>query len=259
MRPNGQQDRADRRSRHAAPLDQIEGQQEEHAGERSIEEQRQDVGDEEGARAEERGRQDRIGGPAFDAPEDREPDEPPRQAAGRPIRRLRFLPTARSGHRSGHRAKLRRATEPAQSSGPDGGRVAALLDTCANVSHSAAADSGRLIRKATRQLIVSIRNPPSGGPSEVVIADAAAQNPIARPRTSRGKVAAMIARLCGTSSAPPIPCTARPAIRIRHSAPARRRATPPRRSTMPITKIRLRPTRSPSPPATRISAPSISV
>ena len=47
-----------------------------------------------------------------------------------------------------------------------------------------------------------------------MIAEAAAQNPIAWPRISRGKVAAMMARLCGTSRAPPIPCTARAAIRI---------------------------------------------
>ena len=52
-----------------------------------------------------------------------------------------------------------------------------------------------------------MRKPPNGGPSEVVIAEAAAQVPMARPRTSFGKMAEMIARLCGTSSAAPTPCS----------------------------------------------------
>ena len=57
-----------------------------------------------------------------------------------------------------------------------------------------------------------MRKPPIGGPSAVVTADAAAQVPIALPRMSLGKVAEMIARLCGTRSAAPTPWIARAAI-----------------------------------------------
>ena len=57
-----------------------------------------------------------------------------------------------------------------------------------------------------------MRKPPIGGPSAVVTAEAAAQVPIALPRMSLGKLAEMIARLCGTSSAAPMPWSVRAAI-----------------------------------------------
>ena len=86
------------------------------------------------------------------------------------------------------------ASPPSQSSLPvcDGSR---LSGTYRQVSQSATAAMGRLIQKAARQVIVSMRKPPSGGPSAVVTAEAAAQVPMARPRTDFGKQADMMARL----------------------------------------------------------------
>ena len=79
------------------------------------------------------------------------------------------------------------------------------------------------------------------GPRIVVSEDAAAQIPIAQPRRSRGYAAAMIARLPGTISAAPAPCTARAAISstaVGATAEITEAAT---KMTMPMANTRLHP------------------
>src|SRR5256714_8879679 len=77
------------------------------------------------------------------------------------------------------------------------------------------AASGTLMKKAERQLTCSINQPPTTGPTAVVIALNPDQVPIARPRSAPSNVALIIARLPGTKNAAPIPCSARPIIRER--------------------------------------------
>ena len=86
-----------------------------------------------------------------------------------------------------------------------------------------------------------------------------AQVPIARPRSPSGKLALMIARLLGTSSAPPIPCTARAAISIPAPGAIPQATEAAVKTATPITKILRRPNRSPAAPPTRISALNISM
>ena len=76
-----------------------------------------------------------------------------------------------------------------------------------------AAPIGRLMKKIERQPTVSTSQPPSGGPSAVVRAPAAAaQVPIAGPRASPLYAAPTIARLAGVSRAAATPCAIRAAI-----------------------------------------------
>ncbi len=74
---------------------------------------------------------------------------------------------------------------------------------------STAAASGTLMKKIHRQENVSTSHPPSTGPTPAAIAVNPDQVPIACPRRSREKLALMSARLPGTRSAAPIPCTPR--------------------------------------------------
>ena len=67
------------------------------------------------------------------------------------------------------------------------------------------------MKKIARHDSASTSQPPSTGPNAVVSAETPAQVPIARPRSSSANEALMIARLLGTSSAPPTPCSARAA------------------------------------------------
>ena len=116
------------------------------------------------------------------------------------------------------------------------------------------AASGRFSQKAHRHPRLSIRNPPTAGPSAVVIDAAPAQVPIARPRISGGKAAEMIARLCGTISAAPTPCTARAAISAPIPGASAQAAEASAKSRIPETNTRRRPNRSPAAPPTSSSA-----
>ena len=75
-----------------------------------------------------------------------------------------------------------------------------------------AAASGGLIRNTQRQDPARISHPPRNGAMAAALPLSPAQAPIARARSDSTKVAWMIARLAGVSSAPPTPCRARPAI-----------------------------------------------
>src|SRR5712692_3600247 len=93
---------------------------------------------------------------------------------------------------------------PHQSSLPDAS-VSRLSGTRQNRTPSTTAASGTLRKKTQRQEAYWTNTPPSTGPTTVVIEEKPDQVPIARPRCSLLNEALMIARLPGTSSAPPIP------------------------------------------------------
>ncbi len=71
---------------------------------------------------------------------------------------------------------------------------------------------GILMKNTARHETCSINQPPITGPIAVVIAPKPDHVPIARPRSCSGNELLMIARLPGTSSAAPNPCTARATI-----------------------------------------------
>ena len=92
----------------------------------------------------------------------------------------------------------------------------------------------------------------------VAIPAHAVHEPIAAPRSSRGKAAMITASALGVSSAPNAPCSARPAIRTPMSgASAHNKEHSPNPAT-PMENTRRSPKMSPSEPPTRISEPSAS-
>ena len=149
------------------------------------------------------------------------------------------------------------STPPAQSSGPAVGDR--LSGTWARASTTTTTASGRLIQNAACQPNESTRNPPTAGPSAVLIALAPAQVPIAAPRSSGGNAAEMMARLCGTIIAAPIPCTSRAAISASTPGASAQPSEASAKTPVPSRNSRSRPKRSPAAPPTRISAPRNSV
>ena len=105
------------------------------------------------------------------------------------------------------------------------------------------------MRKISRQEAAWISQPPMNGPMALPTPDRPDQAPIALPRSSGWKEASMIARLPGVSSAAPMPCTARAAIRTGASGAALHRTEATANHTTPARKIRLRPYLSPRAPA----------
>jgi hypothetical protein len=94
----------------------------------------------------------------------------------------------------------------------------------------------------------SVITPPSSGPIASAIAETPAQMPIAVPRSRTAKVAEMIESVAGIISAAPMPCTERAAISS-VALPARPQKSDERvKMARPMTKIRRRPSRSPSLP-----------
>ncbi len=97
-------------------------------------------------------------------------------------------------------------------------------------------------------------HPPKNGPMAVATPPRPDQAPTARARSSGWNTADRIARLPGTSSAAPIPCTARA-----RTSSSTLGATPHRieaavKPASPITKTRRRPYRSPREPPRSTSA-----
>src|SRR5205823_6686752 len=93
---------------------------------------------------------------------------------------------------------------PHQSSLPDAS-ASRLSGTRQNSTASTTAASGTWRKKTQRQEAYCTNTPPSTGPTNEVIAVKPDQVPIARPRCSLLNEALIIARLPGTSKAPPIP------------------------------------------------------
>src|SRR5258706_2575277 len=78
---------------------------------------------------------------------------------------------------------------------------------------AAAAASGTLMKKIQRQLAASISQPPRNGPMALATPANPDQAPTAAARSSVRKVAAMMDKLPGTSSAPPAPWRPRAATK----------------------------------------------
>src|SRR5207244_9728649 len=101
------------------------------------------------------------------------------------------------------------------------------------------------MKKAQRHEACSTKKPPSTGPSAVVIEVAPDHVPIACPRLSPLKYVLMIARLPGTSNAPPTPCTARATISCPGLGANPHHTEAAVKSNIPALKTRLRPNWSP--------------
>src|SRR5262249_20438757 len=82
-----------------------------------------------------------------------------------------------------------------------------------NVSPTTTKATGRLMKNTQRHEACCTSQPPSTGPIAAVIEVNPDQVPIARPRSSVENETLIRARLLGTSSAPPIPCKLRAAIK----------------------------------------------
>ena len=119
---------------------------------------------------------------------------------------------------------------------------------------SSSTPNGTLSRKAQRHEKWSTRKPPTTGPTAAVMPLNADQVPIARPRSACGKLAPSSARLPGTSSAAPMPCTARAATSWPTPCAAAQAADASVNTAAPTRNTRLRPKRSPSAPPTSSSA-----
>ncbi len=117
--------------------------------------------------------------------------------------------------------------------------------------------TGTLTAKIHRHEAVSTSCPPMSGPSTVPIPLHAVQAPIARPRSSGGKVAAITASAAGVSSAPQTPWSARDSTSSSIvGATAQKTDVTPNPIT-PNSNTRRAPNRSPSDPPTRISEASV--
>jgi hypothetical protein len=145
---------------------------------------------------------------------------------------------------------------PSQSMAP--ARFPASRGTCSRTIQSTAMAIGALMRNTARHEIVCTSTPPSSGPAMTDSEVSADHVPIARPRSSRGNVAAMIARLPGTSSAAPPPCSARAMISCAVVCAAPQQSDAAAKIATPMANTRARPSRSPSEPPARISADSTS-
>ena len=145
------------------------------------------------------------------------------------------------------------AAAPATSTGPSPASPR-LSGTLATQASNSTTPIGTLSRKAQRHEKWSTRKPPTTGPIAAVMPLNADQVPIARPRSASGKLAPSSARLPGTSSAAPMPCSARAAINCPVSCAAAQAADVATNTATPSRNTRLRPKRSPSAPPTSNNA-----
>ena len=135
-------------------------------------------------------------------------------------------------------------------------RASASRDSRTLLTASArdAAPTGMLTKKIHRQLSESVMIPPSSGPAATAKPTVEPQTAIAVIRAGPWNSAPIRASAVANSAAPPMPWSARAASRAAmfHAIPQRKDATV--NSAIPSAKIRLRPNRSASAPAVRISA-----
>ena len=120
------------------------------------------------------------------------------------------------------------------------------------------AASGMLIRKTARH-VHSTSHPPRNGPTAPATPPSPDQAPTAAARSGPWNEAEIRARLPGVSSAPPMPCSARAAIRTSTVGARPQASDASANHATPMRKIRLRPKWSPSAPPSRISDASASV
>ena len=105
---------------------------------------------------------------------------------------------------------------------------------------------------------MSTSAPPASGPTTVETPLQAVHVPIARPRSSSGKTAMIVASVLGTSSAPAAPCTMRAATSSSAVGATAHISDVTPNSAVPSAKTRRRPNRSLSDPPIRISEASVS-
>ena len=133
-----------------------------------------------------------------------------------------------------------------------------LVSGTARAQTSTSAATGTLMRNAHRQPGPSTSQPPTNGPIAPNTPLKPDHAPTARERSSRWKLAWRIARLPGVSSAAPTPCRTRAATSTSMLGAAPHSSEAAANHTVPITKTRRRPYRSPSAPPRRISEASAS-
>ena len=128
------------------------------------------------------------------------------------------------------------------------------------VSTMAAAQMGRLIQNTDRHEMVSIRRPPTMGPSDIEMPTTAPQIPRARARSTLPvKICEMIDSATGFSIDPPMPCSKRAAMSVSMDGARLHASDPTAKTASPVWNTRLRPSRSPAAPASISSDASTSV
>ena len=109
---------------------------------------------------------------------------------------------------------------------------------------------GTLIKKTAPQSLPVIQlnqpgccssSPPSTGPSATAAPTAPAHAPMALPRSCGGKTTVMMARVVGSTAAPPTPMMARKPMSIPGVVAKALAAEASAKTMSPITRIRLRP------------------
>ena len=150
------------------------------------------------------------------------------------------------------------STPPVTSIGPvaSGSRDSGTCRTVAKITYTA---SGTLMTKMSRQDTAATSQPPRNGPIAVPTPLNPAQEPIALLRSSSRKVAEMIARLPGVSSAAPMPCNARAPMSVPAFGATLQSADATANQAIPMTNTRLRPNMSPSDPAMSSKPASVRV
>ena len=168
-----------------------------------------------------------------------------RAVAPRSARRQARRGRARRGRRRG-----RRRVRACPRAGPSARRRA--------TSAAVAIANGTLMMNTQRQDAWVTSQPPTSGPITNAMPVHAVHAPIAAPRSSPLKVAAITARPAGVSSAPAMPCRPRARIKVVPSGAAAQRIDVRPKLTIPIRNRRRAPKRSPSEPPTSNSEPSVS-
>jgi hypothetical protein len=122
-------------------------------------------------------------------------------------------------------------------------------------STSATIATGTLLHQTHCQPRVSVKRPPMSGPTANATPPTAPQMPSTRPCFSFGKASCRIAMVAGIKTAAPVPCNARPPMSCA-AEPELATTTAARvYRTIPMMKMRLRPSTSPSwPPRTTKAA-----
>ena len=111
----------------------------------------------------------------------------------------------------------------------------------------------------TARHVHSTSQPPTNGPIAPATPPSPDHAPMAAARSLPWNEAEISARLPGVSSAPPTPCSARPAMRNSTDGASPHSAEASANHTTPMQKMRRRPKRSPSEPPSRISPARVSV
>lgn len=127
------------------------------------------------------------------------------------------------------------SSAPGQSS-PRRVALGVLSATPRSVIQTTASAMGTLMKKTQRHEACWTSHPPRTGPAAVVMDVKADQVPMARPSCSRGNETLMSARLLGTRSAPPMPCTPRATISWPTVGANPHHAEAPENRTTPVMK-----------------------